>query len=119
MEHPRRSSQEWLELIHNCRTSSMTITAWCKANAIPKGSYESAVKRLVRQGLLPPSEKSRMASTQQAVCVSLLEHGQSFSDTRHDRAAVILEIYGSRLQILDHAAPETIRDTLTALRTLC
>ena len=58
MEYPRRSSQEWLELITDCRTSGMTITAWCKAHAIPKGSYESAVKRLVNQGLLarPPKE---------------------------------------------------------------
>ncbi|MFQ6806673.1 MAG: IS66 family insertion sequence element accessory protein TnpA [Lachnospiraceae bacterium] len=37
MEHPRRSSQEWLDLITDCRTSGMTITAWCKAHAIPKG----------------------------------------------------------------------------------
>lgn len=58
MEYPRRSSQEWLDLITDCRTSGMTITAWCKAHAIPKGSYESAVKRLVNQGLLarPPKE---------------------------------------------------------------
>ena len=45
MEYPRRSSQEWLDLITDCRTSGMTITAWCKAHSIPKGSYESAVSK--------------------------------------------------------------------------
>jgi len=49
MQHPRRSSQNWLALINSCRTSGMTITAWCQANTVPKGSYESAVKRLVTE----------------------------------------------------------------------
>ncbi len=45
MQHPRRASQDWLALINSCRTSGMTITAWCQANTVPKGSHESAVPK--------------------------------------------------------------------------
>lgn len=118
MEYPRRSSQEWLDLITDCRTSGMTITAWCKAHSIPKGSYESAVKRLVNQGLLAPSPKRRAASSGRVVCISdpaaSAHPGKDFG-----RTALILEIYGSRLEIMDHAAPEIIRSTLTVLQELC
>lgn len=119
MGHPRRSSQEWLELITSCRTSGMTITAWCKQNRIPKGSYESAVKRLVRQGLLASSEKNKPSSGQRVVCVSNPEHDKKYPDPHHGRTAVVLEIYGARLEILDYAAPETVRSTLAALLELC
>ena len=119
MGHPRRSSQEWLELITSCRTSDMTITAWCKANSIPKGSYESAVKRLVSQGILASSGKNRPSSGQRVVCVSDSESNKACPDPHDGRTVVILEIYGARLEIPDGAAPETLRSTLTVLQELC
>lgn len=119
MGHSRRSSQEWLELITSCRTSDMTITAWCKANSIPKGSYESAVKRLVSQGLLASSGRNRLSSGQCVVCVSDPEPDKVCPDPQDSRTAVILEIYGARLEIPDGAAPETLRSTLTVLQQLC
>lgn len=119
MQHPRRSNQEWLDLINNCRTSSMSITAWCSANTIPKGSYESAVKRLVRQGLLPASKKESLSAGQHVICVSDFEHNKTYHNPQDDRTAVILEFHGARLQILHDAAPETIRSTLTVLQEFC
>lgn len=119
MQHPRRSSQDWLELINSCRTSGMTITAWCQANTIPKGSYESAVKRLARQGLLAPSKKNDPSSGQRVICVSDMERRKKYPAPQDGRTALILEAYGARLEILDGAAPETLRNTLAALRELC
>lgn len=119
IQQPRRSSQDWLELINSCRTSGMTITAWCQANTIPKGSYESAVKRLVRQGLLAPSGEKNPSPGQRVICVSDLEHSKKHPAPQDGRTAVILEAYGARLEILDGAAPETLRNTLAALRELC
>lgn len=119
MQHPRRSSQDWLELINSCRTSGMTITAWCQANTIPKGSYESAVKRLVRQGLLASSGKNDPSPGQRVICVSDMERSKKYPAPLDGRTAVILEAYGARLEILDGAAPETLRNTLAALRELC
>lgn len=97
----------------------MTITAWCRQNTIPKGSYESAVKRLVRQGLLASSEKNKSSSGQRVVCISHLEHDKRYPDPYNGKTAVVLEIHGARLEILDYAAPETVRSTLAALLELC
>lgn len=119
MQHPRRSSQDWLELINSCRTSGMTITAWCQANTIPKGSYESAVKRLARQGILAPSKKNVPPSGQHVICVSDMERSKKYPAPQDGRTVLVLEAYGARLEILDGAAPETLRSTLAALRELC
>lgn len=118
MEHPRRSGQEWLDLITDCRTSGMTISAWCKAHSIPKGSYESAVKRLINQGRLAPPQKTRTASSGRVVCISD-PTADAYLEKSPGSIALILEIYGSRLEIMNHAAPETIRSTLTVLQELC
>ena len=119
MQHPKRSSQEWLALISSCRTSGMTITAWCSANAIPKGSYESAVKRLVRQGLLASSKKDSPSPRQHVICISDFEHNKKYPSLQDDTTAVILEFHGVRLEIRNDAALETIRSTLAALRAFC
>ena len=119
MQHPRRSSQDWLELINSCRASGMTITAWCQANTVPKGSYESAVKRLVKQGLLAPSGKNNPSPLQRVICVSDMGRSKNCPAPQDGRTAVVLELYGARLEILDGAAPETLRNTLAALRELC
>ena len=119
MQHPRRSSQDWLELINSCRTSGMTISAWCQANTIPKGSYESAVKRLVRQGILAPSVKNNPSPLPHVICISDMEPNKKYPAPQDGRTAVILEAHGASLEILDGAAPETLRNTLAALRELC
>lgn len=119
MEHPRRTHQEWLNLITDCRTSGMSITAWCKANSIPKGTYESAVRRLISQGYPAPSGKSQSASAQKVICVLDPVNEKQFPDTVSSKTALILDIYGCHLEILNQAAPETIRSALTVLQELC
>ena len=36
--HPKRSDQEWMELIQECRTSGLTDKTWCKRNHIQRSS---------------------------------------------------------------------------------
>lgn len=86
MQHPRRSSQDWLELINSCRTSGMTITAWCQANTVPKGSYEPAVKRLVKQGLLATPERNNPSPRQRVICISDMERSKKYPIPQDGRA---------------------------------
>lgn len=46
---PRRSQEEWLELIMECRNSGMTDRAWCEQHGILVSSFYNAVKRLRRK----------------------------------------------------------------------
>jgi len=43
---PRRSQEEWLQLIIECRNSGMTDRTWCEQHGILASSFHNAVKRL-------------------------------------------------------------------------
>ncbi len=46
---PRRSQEEWLQLIMECRNSGMTDRTWCEQHGILVSSFYNAVKRLRRK----------------------------------------------------------------------
>ena len=46
---PRRSQEEWLQLIMKCRNSGMTDRTWCGQHGILVSSFYNAVKRLRRK----------------------------------------------------------------------
>ena len=43
---PRRSQEEWIQLIMECRNSGMTDRTWCEQHGILVSSFYNAVKRL-------------------------------------------------------------------------
>ena len=43
---PRRSQEEWIQLIMECRNSGMTDRTWCERHGILVRSFYNAVKRL-------------------------------------------------------------------------
>ena len=43
--HPKRSDQEWMELIQECRTSGLTDKAWCERNHIQRSSLYYHIRR--------------------------------------------------------------------------
>lgn len=52
--NPRRSQQEWLWLITDCRQSNMTDNAWCAQHHIPLNSFYNAVIRLRKKASAIP-----------------------------------------------------------------
>lgn len=42
---PRRTDQEWLELIQDCRTSSMSDKDWCNQHHIQRSSFYYHIRR--------------------------------------------------------------------------
>lgn len=57
--HPKRSDQEWMELIQECRTSGLTDKAWCERNHIQavfiiiSGDFETWLAKSQRIPYLP------------------------------------------------------------------
>ena len=37
--HPRRTDQEWMALIQECRTSGLTDKAWCEQHHIQRSNF--------------------------------------------------------------------------------
>ncbi len=52
--NPRRSSQEWLQLITECRQSGLTDHMWCEQNKIPLSSFYNAVSKLRKESCSVP-----------------------------------------------------------------
>lgn len=56
---PRRSRQEWLQLITECRSSGMTDRTWCEQHGILVSSFYNAVKRLRKKACDIPYVSNR------------------------------------------------------------
>ena len=58
-QSPRRSDEEWFQLINECRRSGLSDSLWCKQQAIPVSSFFCAVRRLREKAYaLPERERS-------------------------------------------------------------
>lgn len=43
--HPRRTDQEWMALIQECRTSGLTDKAWCEQHHIQRSNFYYHIRR--------------------------------------------------------------------------
>lgn len=60
--NPRRSGQEWLRLITECRQSGMADYAWCEQHNVPVSSFYNAVTRLRKKACTIP-ESAALSDT--------------------------------------------------------
>ena len=44
--HPRRSDEEWLNIIHECRTSGLSDKIWCEEHHIQPSKFYYHIRRL-------------------------------------------------------------------------
>ncbi len=113
----RRSKQDWMELIHQCRTSGMAVSAWCEQHSIPRKSYTNAVSRLVREGLVENEHLRRTTRRpQEVVDISSAAGNAAVSDFH---PALVLKTALYSIEISNLAQQDTIRSTLAALQQLC
>ncbi len=64
--HPRRSDEEWLNIIHECRTSGLSDKIWCEEHHIQPSKFYYHIRRLrakaceitEREDTLPPETGS-------------------------------------------------------------
>lgn len=117
MRNDRRSKQEWMELIHECRTSGMTASAWCEQHSIPRKSYANALSRLVREGLVESVYPDRpVRQSHEVVDISSAADTAVLSGFQ---PAVVLKTALYCVEISNLAQQDTICSTLAALQQLC
>ena len=51
---PRRSLDDWMELVTECRQSGLTDAAWCEAQGISPSCFYNAVSRLRKRACQIP-----------------------------------------------------------------
>lgn len=124
----RRTDQEWLDLIQECRTSGLTDKAWCEQHHIQRSNFYYQVRRLRNKACeIPENPVSSCREQHEVVAIDFTEP-ESYpakNISREESAsigampAVRLAFPRFSMEILNGAAEETIRNTIAALQQLC
>lgn len=123
----KRTDQEWLDLIKDCKTSSLKVKTWCEQHGITAKAIDYHARRLRQKGYTIPQRIPQTTyEKQEIVCLDI---SKSLSAGREEipllnpwnanAAALRFDFQGTPIEISNHAARETIENTLLALRSLC
>lgn len=124
----RRTDQEWLNLIQECRTSGLTDKEWCEQHHIQCSNFYYHIRQLRKKACeIPDNPVSSSQEHHEVVAIDFsIEEpfpekdvsGQESSENRGN-PAIRLVFPGFSMEILNDADEETIRDTIAALQQIC
>lgn len=105
--------EQWKSIITECRSSGMTVTAWCKSNGICEQTYYRNLKKLRAEML---ESFPVPASAEKPVAFKKLEVHTPVANTQ---AAVIIRLNGATVEISEGTSQQTIQAVLLALQSIC
>lgn len=116
-----RTSQEWLELIQDCRTSGYSDQEWCQQNNISISSLYYNLNKLRESSCeIKEPKKVKRHSQQEVVQISVSNHQmQQTLLLPTNELAIRISLNGVTMEIINGAAKDTIENTLQALYHLC
>lgn len=125
--HPRRTDEEWMNLIQECRTSGLTDKEWCKEHKIHSSNFYYHIRRLREMACEIPESVSgsTRAGFQEVVPITFEETFPNLPKSGMDMkspgfdTAIRITVNSFQVEISNHAAGETIATTLSVLQRLC
>ena len=124
--HPRRTDEEWLSLIQECRSSGLSDKAWCEEHHIAASNLYYQIRRLRKMACeIPEPTHSSLPGKPEIVQVSFdTPDGCRIQESMPDRkpsseTAIRLMVRGFQIEITNAADGETVFRTLSALQRLC
>ena len=124
--NPRRTDEEWLNLIQECRSSGLSDKRWCEEHHIHTSNFYYQIRRLRNKACdIPEPASSSFSSKQEVVQVSFDEPAILSVQEKmscipsFDETAIRITLHGFQIEITNAAASETIFHTLSALQRLC
>jgi hypothetical protein len=124
----KRTDQEWLDLIQECRTSGLTDKEWCEQQHIQRSSFYYQVRRLRKKACeIPDNPVPSCQEHQEVVAIDFSEPdplpekivSRNEPNGFPDAPAIRLVFSVFSLEIQNGAASETIRNTIAALEQIC
>ncbi len=136
MTAPRRSREEQLQLVHECRSSGLTVAEWCRREGIIADTYHTWVERLTKRGLLekPVTIPQRVVTepfapeivkvqVEQPAAPALVKdypdhpvpiQGERREKAKSDRSGAVMEIdiRGIRIKVTNDINPQLLFETL-------
>ena len=124
--HPRRSDEEWLNIIHECRTSGLSDKAWCEEHHIHTSKFYYHIRRLRAKACEITERENTVSQQQEVVPVSFLEQEFCIPTARtsgaegfHSDTVITVCMNGIQIGISNNAARETIAHTISVLQGSC
>lgn len=124
--HPRRTDEEWMNLIQECRSSGLSDKCWCEEHHIHTSSFYYQIRRLRKMACrIPEPAHPSFAGKQEIVQLSFRSPLSCPTQTEpsivnaSSETAVRITVHGFQVEITNAAASETVFHTLSALRRLC
>lgn len=126
-KQPRRTDQQWLELIQECRISGLSDKDWCDQHNIHRSSLYYHIRRLRdRSCAIPDASRPVIHGKQEVVqiqfsdleCFAANPPTLGNSMELSNDTAIRLTFHGFQIEITNAAAGETIANTITALQRL-
>ena len=128
MRNKRRTDEEWLSLIRECRRSGFSDQSWCEQNDISINTFYNTVTRLRKKAcMIPQATRPTMDHSPEIVPLSLVEEScvqmpdqmrQLPTDVTSSGEALTIMINGCKVVINNNAGRDVIYHTISALREL-
>ncbi len=112
LTHEYRLSQ-WAPIIHTCRTSGMTVKAWCQENNINEKQFFYWQRR-VREEISSLSSELPVAK-QSTAFVPLKVSDTKACNDKYFNPDMVLCIGSSRLELSNQTSPELLANILKVL----
>ena len=125
---PRRTEQEWFDLIVECRKSGLSDRAWCQQQGIAPNTFYYHVKQLRKRACDIPDSIAGDTPNQiqevvpieiQDLNVYESQRTASLANGHIDDVAIIVDYHGVNVKVVNNASGSAIYETLKALRELC
>lgn len=115
-----RTDEEWMNIIHKCKSSGYSDTHWCRQNNIPVSTFYRKLSDLRKKAAMIEPVKPVLHEKQEVVQINLQEVPSTpIHQPAKTEVALRLTINGITIDILNSAAKSTIENTFQSLRTLC
>ena len=128
MRNKRRTDEEWLALIQECRSSGFSDHAWCKQNNISINTFYNTVSKLKKKAcIVPAAAGAVMDDSPEIVPLPIVEEshaqapdpaGHLPADAASPKEAVTVLVNGCKVTVSNNACRDVIYYTLSALREL-
>lgn len=128
MRNKRRTDEEWLSLIQECRSSGFSDRTWCEQNDISINTFYNTVTRLRKKAhMIPKAAGPTMDNSPEIVPLSFVEESctqmpdsprQLPAGVTSSGEALTIMVNGCKVAINNHAGRDVIYHTISALREL-
>lgn len=128
MRNKRKTDEEWLTLIQECRSSGFSDRAWCEQNGISINTFYNTVTRLRKKAcMVPEAAGSAMDDSPEIVPLLLVEESraqmpdltrQCQADVTSSGEALTIMVNGCKVAVNNNAGRDVIYNTISALREL-